>query len=269
MRVLGRRWSRRRVGAVAAVVAVAAVAVTVTAGLVSGGAPAGAVAGGTVVTQGSYRFAAKFTFSGVPAPDGTRYNSACSGALIAPQWVISAGHCFHDAARRRINGRPPYTNSAVIIGRTDVRVGSGVLRSIVDVRQSPTNDIALVKLNAPVAGITPVALPKGAPKVGEVVRLTGYGATGSTNPVPSLVLHTGQFTVTAISATVVGVTGRAPARNTSACLYDSGAPYFRDIHPATTLVSVESTGPACPHAQQETTSRVDTVLAWITQQIRR
>ncbi len=266
MRVLGRGWTRRRVGVLAAVLALAAAAATVS--LVRGSSPAGAVAGGTVVKQGSYRFAAKLTFTGIPRTDGTRYDSACSGALIAPQWVISAGHCFHDAARRRIGGRPPYQTSTVTIGRADVRVGIGVVLSIVDVRQSPTNDIALAKLSAPVVGITPMALPKGAPKVGEVVRLAGYGATSSINPVPSMVLRTGQFTVAAISAPYIGVTGRAPARNTSACLYDSGAPYFRDIHPAT-LVSVESTGPNCPHTARETTSRVDTILPWLTQQLRR
>lgn len=268
MRVLGLRCSRRRVGVTTAVLVLAATTAGVTAGLVGGTEPAGAVAGGTVVAQGSYRFAAKFTFTGVPGAAGSRYDSACSGGLIAPQWVISAGHCFHDAARRRINGPPPYTSSTVTIGRADVRVGIGVVRSIVDVRQSTTNDIALVKLNAPVVGITPMALPKVAPRVGEVVRLTGFGATSSTNPTPSMVLRTGQFTIAAISIPFVGVTGRAPARNTSACLYDSGAPYFRDIHPAT-LVSVESSGPNCPHALRETTSRVDTVLPWISQQLRR
>jgi secreted trypsin-like serine protease len=252
----------------AAVMAAAAIAASVTAGVLSGGTPAGAIAGGTLVPQGSYRFAAKFTFTGIPRTDGTRYDSACSGGLIAAQWVISAGHCFHDAARRRVNGRPPYGSSMVTIGRANVNVGTGAVRSIVDVRQSPTNDIALVKLSAPVLGITPLALPKIAPKVGEVVRLAGYGATGSINPTPSMVLRTGQFTVAAISIPLVSVTGRAPAKNTSACLYDSGAPYFRDIRPAT-LVSVESSGPDCPHAQRETTSRVDTVLAWLNQQLRR
>jgi secreted trypsin-like serine protease len=266
MRFLGRPLGRRHAVAIAAV-AVAAATAGVTAGLIGGTAPAGAVANGTVVQQGQYRFAAKFTFTGVPAPDGTRYDSACSGGLISAQWVISAGHCFHDKNRVRINGRPPYTSSTVTIGRADVRVGIGVVRTIVDVKQSTTNDIALVKLDAPVVGITPMALPKVAPKVGEVVRLTGYGATSSTNPAPSMVLRTGQFTVAAISQPFVGMVGRAPARNTSACLYDSGAPYFRDIHPAT-LVSVESSGPNCPHAQRETTSRVDTVLAWINSTIK-
>jgi hypothetical protein len=59
------------------------------------------------------------------------------------------------------------------------------------------------------------------------------------------------------------VTGYSPSRDTSACLYDSGAPYVRSVSGVLRLVSVESTGPNCPHSLNETTSRVDVVGAWI------
>jgi hypothetical protein len=103
-----------------------------------------------------------------------------------------------------------------------------------------------------------------------VVRIAGYGATDTDNAAPSNILRTGQFTVTQVTSTVVGVTGRAPAPNTSACLFDSGAGYFALPFTGSgfaTLVSVESTGPNCPHAQQETTSRVDVLVPWIRQQL--
>lgn len=264
--MLGRR--RGAVALVAGVSAVAAAAVAVASGVFGGAAPAGAVAHGTVVQQGSYRFAAKLTFAGIPRTDGTRYDSACSGALIAPRWVISAGHCFHDAARNRVSGPPPYQSSTVTVGRANVNTGPGEVRTIMDVRQSPTSDVALVELSTPVAGITPLGLPGRAPRVGEEVRLAGFGATGSTNPAPSDILRTGLFRITSVSTQIVGVTGRAPAADTSACLYDSGAPYFRSDFGLVTLVSVESSGPDCPHAQQETTSRVDTLLPWIRLQMR-
>ncbi|WP_446210445.1 hypothetical protein [Micromonospora sp. IBSANI012] len=60
--------------------------------------------------------------------------------------------------------------------------------------------------------------------------------------------------------------GYAPAADTSACLWDSGAPYFRENADGTqTLVSIESDGPACPHSQGETTQRVDRLADWIRQ----
>jgi len=66
--------------------------------------------------------------------------------------------------------------------------------------------------------------------------------------------------ISAISSTTVNVVSYAPAADTSACLYDSGAPYFSTAPGAApTLVSIESTGPDCPH----TTARVDTIAKWI------
>ncbi|WP_242624137.1 hypothetical protein [Micromonospora kangleipakensis] len=62
------------------------------------------------------------------------------------------------------------------------------------------------------------------------------------------------------------VVGYALEADTSACLWDSGAPYFRENTNGTqTLVSVESDGPPCPHSQQETTARVDRIADWIQQ----
>jgi hypothetical protein len=66
-----------------------------------------------------------------------------------------------------------------------------------------------------------------------------------------------------VAATTVGVTGYALQRDTSACTYDSGAPYLVERHGRATLVSVESGGPDCPHALEETTARADAVATWI------
>src|SRR5215207_1090728 len=57
---------------------------------------ANAIANGTPVADGQYQFSTKLTMTNIPRADGTVYDSACSGALIAPQWIITAGHCFHD-----------------------------------------------------------------------------------------------------------------------------------------------------------------------------
>jgi hypothetical protein len=58
--------------------------------------------------------------------------------------------------------------------------------------------------------------------------------------------------------------GYYPAADTSACLYDSGAPYFTTpTGAAPLLVSIESNGPDCPHTTPEITARVDTITSWI------
>jgi hypothetical protein len=75
---------------------------------------------------------------------------------------------------------------------------------------------------------------------------------------------TGQVRVGSVAAVTIGVHGHAPAPDTSACLWDSGAPYFLERpHAAPLLVSVENTGPDCPHAVEETTARVDMLADWI------
>jgi secreted trypsin-like serine protease len=225
--------------------------------------PATAIAHGSLAPVGHYRFAAKLTMPKVPRGNGTYYASACSGALISPSWLITAGHCFHDLNRRRVSGVPPYPTS-VNLDTVAIKATPGVVRSVTYVRQSAANDIALVKLSAPVTTVPPLALSTGGPPVGELLTIAGWGATSGVNPVPSLRMMTGIVKVQSGTAPTILVTGYAPYADTSACPYDSGAPYFRTpVGLPPQLVSVESTGPTCPHTTPETTSRVDTVRTWI------
>jgi secreted trypsin-like serine protease len=230
-------------------------------------AQAQAIANGEPVAAGQYRFAVKLTMTHIPRVDGTFYDSACSGALVARQWIITAGHCFHDAARNRVGGPVPYPTTATI-GRVEATGPGGHDIAVVEVRQSPANDIAIGKLAQPVTDIAPLAISRRAPVVGDVVRATGWGALDGVNTVPATHLQTGLFTVSSVAPTTLGVVGRSPSPSTSACPYDSGAPYFREQSGRTELVSIESTGPDCPHDQEETTSRADlpAAIAWLRQQ---
>ncbi|MFC7247224.1 S1 family peptidase [Catellatospora aurea] len=236
-------------------------------GIFSAG-PANAVANSEIVPNGQYEFAVKLTMTGIPTADGGRRNSACSGALIAPQWIVTAGHCFRDFNGVRVE-RPVADLTTATVGRADLTTDIGHVATVIAVRQSPTTDLALAKLSFPIKGIKPLALSRKAPNVGDVLRITGFGSVTSSSPVPSPQLRTGQVTVVAVTAPSVGVTGLAPSPDTSACPYDSGAPYFTEHgkgHP--TLVSVESGGPSCPHSLEERTSRVDNIADWIKQIIR-
>ena len=227
--------------------------------------PANAIAHGTPVPDGQYGFSTKLTMTAIPRPDGTTSDSACSGALIAPQWIITAGHCFHDVNGNRVSGPTPYATTATV-GRTDLSSISGHVVDIVEVRQAPRADIALARLATPITDVAPLPLATASPKSGAILRVTGWGATTSVNPAPVTHLQTGQVKAKRVTGSTVLVVGFAPAPDTSACLWDSGAPYFSEsANGSAALVSIESDGPACPHSQEETTSRVDRIADWIQQ----
>ncbi|TQN40769.1 trypsin [Blastococcus colisei] len=226
-----------------------------------GMAPAAAIANGVAAEEGQFPFAVQLKLDDIMRSDGTTYDSACSGALISPTWIMTAGHCFHDGDRNRVSGAPRYATTARLGTASTTDPDAGVTRTVTWVEQSSTNDIAVARLDAPVEGITPIALNTAKPARGQVLTFAGWGATTSDGP-PSEQLYWGQVSVSSVRSTTVLVKGHWPAKDTSACPYDSGAPYFTDS-PTPALVSVESGGPACPHRQQETTARVDVVLPWV------
>jgi Trypsin len=255
------------------------VAIAVVFAIVLGATPAAAVADGTPVSPGQYPFAVRLTMTHIPRPDGTFYNSACSAALISPTWIITAGHCFHDINRVPVSGPVRYATTATLNtvaadqrGRPDhwfdlvdlLSPAPGENRDVTDVQQAGTTDIALARLSAPVTNVTPLALSDTAPTAGDLLTIAGWGATSSIIPTPSTRLSIGQVKIQTVNATTISVVGSYPAADTSACLYDSGAPYFTTpVGAAPQLVSTESTGPDCPHTSAETTARVDTITTWI------
>src|SRR4051794_39496765 len=252
------------VGLAAAVVTGVVVAAST---LMSGSGSAGAIAKGADAGQGQFPSSVKLTMTGIPRTDGTTYDSSCSAGLVNPRYIVTAGHCFHDAARNPVSGPPQYKSTKATIGVVDLNIGGGTTVDVVDVRQSPKNDIAVARLSKPVTAGKYLHIGQAKPTVGQQLVIAGWGDTDA-NGTPSPKLQWAKVEVSAVQATELEVHGVWPETDTSACPHDSGAPYFS--LPETgdaTLVAVEHDGPDCPHVAPEITERVDVDADWINRQI--
>jgi secreted trypsin-like serine protease len=213
-------------------------------------------------------FNAKIFSSDIPVEGGGVRSGGCSGSLIAPQWIITAGHCFHDLDDVRVSGAPTHVVT-VTVGKLKDSDPGGHTANVIDVRQSPKNDIALAKLATPVEGIAPLTLADTAPTLGQQLGFAGWGSRDANVKLPSDQLKRGQFAVMAIKSTSLEADSTVPRTvDNSPCPVDSGAPYFVSTDDITgVLVAVESTGPPCPQPGREVISRVDVIADWIREQI--
>ncbi|MET8760780.1 trypsin-like serine protease [Lentzea sp. NPDC004782] len=204
-------------------------AAVLTAGLVTSGAVQ-ALSGGTEVPQNTYPWLAR-----VSSP-----TAACTGSLVAPQWVLTAKRC----APQQVSVAGRTVGVAKIVDRDD-------------------RDVALVELQVPVVTVAPVVLGA-APLQGEALRVAGFGRT-ATEWVPDRP-RTALFTVTATTATTALVTGNDGA---DTCKGDAGGPAFREVNGTAQLVGLSSTSwqhgclAVAETRQGSTEARVDDLGAWV------
>ena len=215
-------------------------------------AEAEAVGGGTAATDGVYGFAAKITMDG----------SACSGALVTPDWVITSASCFVGNPQ----GGVPAKVTTATVGRTNLAGTAGQVAKVTNLVAHPNRAVMLARLDTTIASVTPVSLGAAAAS-GEKVRLAGDGRT-ATEWVPDK-LHSALFAVGTPTATEIPLTGDNDA---DTCKGDAGGAVFREISGRAELVGVVSTSwqhgcLAVTETQQGTTAtRTDDLTGWIRQQ---
>lgn len=202
----------------------------IAAGMISAGvaglapSPAQGITGGNAVTDSSFNFVAKVSYVG---------GTFCSGTLIRSDWVLTAAHC--------VGGVTDPGDMSVRVG-THVNDSGGQVRKAVALYSYPKysgghNDVALLKLESPVTGVTPIKLAdpgqsfrwdgrQGGPFTQyDDGLIAGWGRNGSGQS-PALLQFKG---VSIMPAEPDGIGLKSIPTSGGPCPGDSGGPLMVDI----------------------------------------
>jgi secreted trypsin-like serine protease len=184
----------------------------------------------------------------------------CTGTLVAQDWVLTAAHCLNDLL--------PEDQLRVVFDTTSIRETSSVVRDVSEHVVHPRFnrraarqgfDAALLRLEVPILGITPVWLGPTDLSLGQAATTAGYGIY-SIQPLLYGELNEGGLDIRVLSSRAILATA-SPAMG---CLGDSGAPLFvTDAQAGLTQVGIASFGdPNC--AAYGVFTRISSVRDWMT-----
>ncbi len=221
--------------------------------IVSALIPAHAVSGDPA-PAGSYAFAANLA---IGSDETAR---ACTGSLVAPQWILTAASCFaSDPETATVAaGAPALKTTATVSGKTG---------AVTELVPRPGRDVVLARLVKPLTGIAPVALSATPVTGGEQLRATGFGRARN-KWVPG-VQHTATLTVDSVGVDDIAATGVSAAL----CKGDAGGPLLRETGGRVEMVAVNSRSwqGGCFGEKETRTgavaSRSDNLAAWVTETV--
>jgi trypsin len=243
----------------------------VAAALCACAAPAGAVVGGTAVPDGTLRYVANISIGGA---------FGCTGTLIAPSWVLTAGHCG-SATAVATGGLVP-APAGLPAAAYDVKLGSvhadgtgaedhSVKQVLVDSDYIATNgdgnDVTLLELDRPSA-VAPVHIAAVGERAlwvpGVLAKIAGFGLTSQDGEAPATMQQARvpiRTDADCASAYPQGLPGGGsydarsmlcagyPQGGTDTCQGDSGGPLLAPRrHGGVRLVGATSFGDGCAQA---------------------
>lgn len=182
---------------------------------------------------------------------------ACTGTLVAPVAVLTAGHCA--------NGIGASTQYEVVFGSDAshptrrVKVAEQLLHPRYTAMGAPY-DFALLRLAEPVLDVAPVVLgaaPLSGADVGAPIRHVGFGVSDEAAGTGRGIKRTATFPITEVDPLIVWSVGLGM----QTCLGDSGGPGLVQRDGGEVLVGVVSDGPNCHDAGWD--GRVDVARDWI------
>jgi secreted trypsin-like serine protease len=232
---------------------VLAVSITVVALMGAGAGPSSAVVGGSDASPGEYPSVAEITFGPF----------LCTGTLVTPNWVLSAGHCSS------VTGAAVASPASWPAPLIDVRIGGvtqtdgeqrGVSRAVVHPDYLLTNgyDISLLQLSTP-STMTPTQVASASERAiwnpGTLESIVGWGATEEGGDTPDRLQEARvPITTDAYCSGAYGsdfdpvtmVCAGFPEGGVDTCQGDSGGPMFgRTSTGALRVVGATSWGEGC------------------------